>query len=321
MRRAGVGSLVAAGPWFLLLTLLLAGQSCFGQKTDAPATLLDVSGGVIEVTLPGETMKASSKDLLTWIQDAADAVSLYYGRFPVPHLTLLVRSTDGSGVRHGVTYPKDGGLIHVSIGRDTPAEDLKDDWVLTHEMTHLAFPSMPDDQHWIEEGLATYVEPVARAEAGQLSVAEVWRSFIRDMPKGEPASGDHGLDNTHTWGRTYWGGALFALMADVKIREHTQNRKGLQDALRAILDHGGTIDKDWEIKKALAIGDHATGGNVLQDLYQQMGGSPVSVDLPQLWNTLGLSLNDQGRVVVNDQAKDAAILTAITTARTDHRRP
>jgi hypothetical protein len=306
----------AARRWLLppVLTLILL-PSSFGQQGDPPTTVLRVHGGKIEVTLPSDQMKASPQDLMAWIQAAAHAVTLYYGRFPVSHLTLLVRSSNGSGVRHGVTYPTDGGLIRISVGRDTSPDELRDDWVLTHEMTHLAFPSMPDDQHWIEEGLATYIEPVARAQAGQLSVAEVWRTFIRDMPKGEPESGDRGLDNTHTWGRTYWGGALFSLLADIKIRERTQNRKGLQDALRAILDHGGTIAKDWEIKKALAVGDRATGTNVLQDLYLHMSNNPAPVDLPRLWNILGLSLNNDGRVVVNDQATDAAILLAITSPR------
>ena len=257
-------------------------------------------------------MRASPQDLMAWIHSAARAVSLYYGRFPVAHLTLLVRSGSGSGVRHGVTYATDGGLIRISVGRETPADELKEDWVLTHEMTHLAFPSMPDEQHWIEEGLATYVEPVARAQAGQLSVAEVWRTFIRDMPKGEPQFGDQGLDRTHTWGRTYWGGAMFCLLADVKIRERTRNRRGLQDALRGILDHGGTIAKDWEITRALAIGDRATGTKVLEELYSQMSDAPAPVDLTQLWNQLGLALDGDGRVVVNEQAADAAILAAIT---------
>lgn len=287
---------------------------------DAPTMVLRVAGGVIDVTLPSEPMKASPKDLIAWVQAAADAITTFYGHFPVPHLTLVVRSAYGSSVRHGVTYAKGGGLIRVSVGRDAPPESLKDDWVLTHEMTHLAFPNMPDDQHWIEEGLATYIEPVARAQAGQLTAAEVWRSFIRDMPQGEPESGDRGLDNTHTWGRTYWGGALFCLLADVRIREHTKDRKGLQDALRAILDNGGTVDQDWDIKKALAVGDRATGTSVLEDLYRHMRNAPAPVDLGQLWKTLGLSLSDDGDVVVNHRAKDSAILAAITTPRRQERR-
>jgi hypothetical protein len=298
----------------LVLALVLI-KPIVAQPAEPTTTVVKVSGGVIDVSLPVESMKSSPQDLLSWIQDAARAVTLYYGHFPVPHLALLVRPSNGSGVRHGVTFPTDGGLIRVSVGRDTPPEALKDDWVLTHEMTHLAFPSMPDAQHWIEEGLATYIEPVARAQAGQLSVAEVWRTFIRDMSKGQPESGDRGLDNTHTWGRTYWGGALFVLLADVKIRERTHNRKGLQDALRAILDQGGTIVQDWNISKAFEIGDRATGTKVLEELYGQMSNAPVEVDLPQLWKTLGLSLNGDGQVVVNKEAKDAEILVAITAAK------
>lgn len=296
-------------PLVVVTFVSLSAEHKAGEQT----TIMKVRGGIIDVTLPPDPMQASAQDLLHWIQNAADAVTNYYGHFPVSHLTLQVRSAYGSGVRHGVTYPKDGGFIRISVGRETTALDLQDDWTLTHEMTHLAFPNMPDAQHWIEEGLATYVEPVARAQVGQLPIAEMWRQFMRDMPKGEPLDGDKGLDRTPTWGRTYWGGAMFCLLADVTIRERTQNRKGLQDALRAILDHGGTIAKDWQIDKALAVGDKATGTNVLQDLYRQMGNSPAPVDLLQLWKKLGLTLNG-GHVVFNDQAEDAAIRKAITSS-------
>ena len=162
-----------------------------------------------------------------WVKNSASTVADYYGRFPVPHLTLKMRSANGSGIRHGVTYARDGGLILITVGRDADIAATKEDWVLVHEMIHLAFPSMEDDQHWIEEGISTYVEPVARAREGGMAVKEVWGTFVRDMPKGEPGPDDHGLDNTHTWGRTYWGGAIFCLLADVRIRERTKNRKGL----------------------------------------------------------------------------------------------
>ena len=67
---------------------------------------------------------------------------------------------------------------------------------------------------------------------------------------------------------------MFCLVADVQIRERTQNRKGLQDSLRAILDHGGDITKDWDIERAFAIGDQATGTDVLRDLYTEMADKP-----------------------------------------------
>jgi hypothetical protein len=295
-------------PAFLILTLF---KQTGGQQSDSGSAVLKVPGATIDVTLPGETMKLSRQDLLDWVKASASAVSSYYGRFPVPHLTLLIRSSNGSGIRHGVTYAKDGGLILISVGRDADIAETKDDWVLTHEMIHLAFPSMPDDQHWIEEGISTYVEPVARVRVGLMPLNEMWRTFVRDMPKGEPGSGDQGLDNTHTWGRTYWGGAMFCLLADVRIRERTNNRKGLEDALRGIINGGGNISEDWGIEKALALGDKATGTTVLRSLYREMRDKPAPVDLDQLWKKLGVEVKD-GSVSFNDRAPEANIRKAIT---------
>ena len=273
--------------------------------------MMKVPGGQIEITLPDEPLELTTDDLLAWVKTSATAVAGYYGRFPVPHLSLRIRAGNGAGVGRGVTYPTGGGLIFISVGKHASLQALKNDWVLTHEMIHLAFPSMKDRHHWIEEGISTYVEPVARAQIGELPVDDVWRQFIRDMPKGQPDDDDQGLDRTPTWGRTYWGGAMFCLLADVRIRERTNNRQGLRDALRAILNHGGVISEDWEIKEAFAIGDKATHTRVLEDLYEQMREKPVTVDLNQLWDKLGVALKDR-EVVFNDQAPETAIRKSIT---------
>ncbi len=280
------------------------------QENSADTATLKVSGATIDMTLPDGPMKLSRQELLGWVKASATTVADYYGHFPVPHLTLKMRSTSGSGIRHGVTYPRDGGLIFISVGTDADVAATKEDWVLVHEMIHLALPSLPDEQHWLEEGISTYVEPVARVRSGGMPLDEMWRTFVRDMPKGEPESGDRGLDNTHTWGRTYWGGAIFCLLADVRIRENTKNRKGLEDALRGI-NRGGNINEDWDIGKALAMGDKATGTSVLRDLYNQMRDKPAPVDLDQLWSKLGIAMKD-GAVAFNDKAPEANIRKAIT---------
>jgi hypothetical protein len=186
------------------------------------------------------------------------------------------------------------GFTRMRIGQHTTATELLEDWTMTHELVHLAFPSLPDDQHWMEEGLATYIEPIARVQAGELQAPRVWQDMIDGMPQGEPATGDRGMDRTHTWGRTYWGGALFCLMADVAIRRQTQNRFGLRDALRAIVAAGGAIDHDWPLTRALAIGDKATGTGVLTTQYRQWAQSPSPVDLDQLWRELGVKSGPNG---------------------------
>jgi hypothetical protein len=143
-----------------------------------------------------------------------------------------------------------------------------------------------------------------------MTAEKVWGEMRRDMPQGLPATGDRGLDRTHTWGRTYWGGAFFCLMADVEIRKQTANARGLQDALRAINRAGGTIEVDWPLERAIEIGDKATGGKTLAELYSKMAFQPVVIDLDQLWEQLGV-LRTRGGVTLDDDAPLAAIRRAI----------
>jgi uncharacterized OsmC-like protein len=134
--------------------------------------------------------------------------------------------------------------------------------------------------------------------------------MLRDMPQGQPQAGDRGLDRTHTWGRTYWGGALFCLQADVEIRKRTGNAKGLQDALRAINRAGGTIEAEWPLARALDIGDHATDTRTLTELYGKMTTQPVTVDLTHFWKQLGVHRSSQG-ITLDDRAPWAAIRASI----------
>ena len=274
---------------------------------------LSTCGSSIEIRFEGDTQPAFREALLNWIKRAATAVGTYYGKFPVPRLTLEVHSHGAAGIRHGMTFPSNGGgLIRISVGADTTTSQLDNDWMLTHEMIHLAFPSMAEKHHWIEEGISTYVEPIARVQAGQLSAERMWHDVIRDMPQGEPESGDQGLDRTHSWGRTYWGGAMFCLVADVRIREQTRNRRGLPDALRGILNAGGNITQDWDIERALKTGDQATGTTVLIDLYREMRDKPTAVDLDALWQKLGIQRNPDGSIRFTSAAPLAQAREAIT---------
>jgi hypothetical protein len=272
---------------------------------------LVIGGSKIDVNIESGEMKLTHAELLRWVQSAAEAVATYYGRYPAPHVQIRIIPVDGSGVRNGQTFGYDGGLIKIRVGKQTQASELANDWMLTHEMVHLSFPSMADEHHWIEEGIAVYVEPIARIQATQMNAEQMWADLVRDMPKGLPRDGDRGLDHTHSWGRTYWGGALFCFVADLEIRKQTRNTKGLQDALRGILESGGDITHDWELAQALKIGDKATGTTVLSDLYAKWKDKPVEVDLASMWKELGIA-PDGKSVRLAEDAPLAAVRRAIT---------
>jgi hypothetical protein len=279
---------------------------------------IKVGASTIQVDFAEGPLDLPKPAILAHIAAAASAVATYYGRFPVASARILIIPVAGRhGVLQGTTWGDMRGFpafTRIRLGEHITQAELDDDWMMTHELVHSAFPSMPDDQHWIEEGLATYIEPIARVMTGELTTQKIWGDMFRDMHQGEPAPGDEGVDHTHTWGRTYWGGAMFCLVADVEIRRATHNRKGLRDALRAIVDAGGTIDHNWTLPQALAIGDQATGTHVLSEMYDDWKDKPVTVDLPKLWNELGV-IGDSNGVRFVDDAPQAKEREAITKSR------
>jgi len=304
----------------------LAAMPLLAATTSDPTAVADCVTGkpirigrsVIELGFDHDAFVVGAPAICEWTVQAATAVATYVGKYPVPHVHVVLEAIGGTGVRGGTTWPdRDTGdrpYTEIRIGREATRADLQRDWMMTHEMVHLAVPGVPRTSHWLEEGIATYVEPIARAQAGQLAVEQVWADMLHGMPKGLPADGDRGLDRTPTWGRTYWGGALFCLVADVEIRRATHNRSGLRDALRGVVAAGGNIEQDWSVAKVMDTGDRAIGGQpVLAPLYARMADAAAPVNLDDLWRRLGVVADGDG-VRFDDSAPDAAIRRAITDA-------
>lgn len=293
---------------------LLAAFSDFAQGACPPnvTVRMEIRGSSLCIFADDAAWVTQQQLLTSWILRSARIVADYYGRFPASQVTLRLGSMDGGGVGGGRTTDEGGLAIQVRVGREATAESLAADWVLVHEMVHLALPEVGRAHNWLAEGLATYVEGVARAQLGNRAIADVWAEDRRSMPLGLPRAGEGGMDQTPTWGRTYWGGALYCLQADVAIRQQTGNRVGLQTALRAILKETGGYAFERDIGDVLRIGDAATGTHVLSDLYREMRAAPQAPDLKLLWVQLGVP-DDPMTQPFDDHARFAAIRIAITT--------
>ncbi|MFO1217792.1 MAG: hypothetical protein U1E89_05335 [Burkholderiaceae bacterium] len=292
----------------LLLAAALAGAWPARAAADEPPTVvsLPVPAGEIEVQFaPGFDAPARER-LLAWVRAGAAAVAQWFGRFPVPRSELLLLPVDGDGVQGGASFGVPSPLIRIRAGRDVSEAQLRADWILTHEMVHLAVPQLPLRQRWLHEGIATYVEALARGHAGTVAAADVWQGWQRAMAQGQPAEHDRGLDFTPTWARTYWGGALFCLVADVRLRRSGDAQRGLQQALRGVLATGGDYRVRWIASRVLAAADAAVGGHTLVDLYDEMKDRPARVDLDALWRELGVGADG-----LRDDAPLAAVRRAI----------
>jgi hypothetical protein len=179
-------------------------------------------------------------------------------------------------------------------------------------MVHAALPDLPRRALWVQEGSATWIEPIARAQAGDLAVSEVWREAIDGMPKGMPLAGTGGMDGTHEWGRLYWGGAIFWLEAEIAIYRQSGGRFLLCDALRAVNRASGGSSADWSPEEMMTVGDKATGTTALTNLYERFSSRAFDGNLADLFTRLGVAADPSGSIRF-DQTAELAPLTRLIT--------
>lgn len=264
----------------------------------------------VVVDIASSGLALTNSEVVAWVRSAVDAISVYLGRFNAER-TLIIVETGGRGPTRGETIGDGGPAVLLRVGDEIDAAKTRDDWVAVHELLHVNLPSLSFQQRWLEEGLATYVEPIVRARAGLVTVQKFWGDLVDGLPQGLPEAGDQGLDRTRTWGRTYWGGALFCFLADLTIRERTHNARSLDDVLRAVVATGANVESHWTIEEFLEVGDRATGTRVLHELYARTALAPGSVDLAGLWSRLGVR-RAGGGVEFEETAPLAAIRRAVT---------
>jgi hypothetical protein len=296
-------------------------RALIAPRLNRSASLLPVTvqvgGGTITVEFAPGHFELPSKLVIGWVSAAARAVTSYYGRFPVKEAKILIVPVeDRDGVLSGTSWGSRPIFTRVYVGELVDSDQLDNDWIMTHEMVHYAFPSVAEEHRWVEEGIATYVEPLARLQIGEIRAVKVWGDLIEGLPFGLPRPGDQGLDRTHTWGRTYWGGDMFCLLADVRIHRLTNDRYGLGDALRAIVNAGGNMETSWPLTRALEVGDRAVGAPVLTELYNEMKATPLRPDLPQLWARRGIE-TDRRPITFDDTAPWASTRRAIAADRSN----
>ncbi len=287
-------------------------------KRNPKATRADhvvvVGDAAIFIDVDPDSSPAVATHAKVWCARSAEMLVRYFGQFSVPSLEIEVRNRGWGAVGFGQHYA--GERLVIRAGDGTDIEDLKRDWVMTHEMFHTAFPSLDRKHRWMREGLSTYLESVVRTQAGVIGEAEVWRRWADRMPSGLPGPREGGLDHTRSWGSVYWGGTLFWLLVDVRIREETGNRLSLQDALATILREGGQARRVWPMKKVLRVGDRATGTRALSRTYAEMAASPYREDLDTLWTKLGVRVRGS-EVSYDDGAPLAHIRRALLAKKYD----
>jgi len=282
---------------------------------------IDLDGREVTLAIVGLDPSVGDARLAQWARESAEDIHAYYGKYAAAPALVLTVVEAGDDIGAGTALGNGGASILVHVGEEVSDATLRDDWILTHEMVHLSMPGLHARHHWMEEGMATYLEPILRARRGRWPEERVWKEWYGSMAYGLPLEGDGGLDGTRSWGRLYWGGATFWFLADIAIRRETHGTRSLRDCLSAIESAGGTIAVRWGIDHFVDTCDAGVGAPIVRGLYEKYGKKGDAVDLDALFSSLGVK-RKRGGVEFDTSAPDAAIRAAIAAPdpRYDERR-
>ncbi len=278
--RFAVERILVPGP------LALEERSVRARPVEAPPS--PAMSEVTVATLPG-SLVTDGPSRLRWLRDATEAVTEFYRGFPVDRALVVVIPRAGEReVVHGRVVATGGASVLLEVGELAETAALYRDWILVHELFHLGFPSVQKDARWLDEGLATYFEPIIRARAGWQTKESVWSEFARDMWQGLDAVERTGMFRAESRSGMYWGGAIVSMLADVRAREASDGAVGLEDGLRAVVAEGGNATRFWSLERVVAAIDRRLGSPVTRTLVDEHGQAGRPVELARLFVSLGV---------------------------------
>ncbi len=299
--------------------------SAFGEASFTAFGLLrrgtlDFQDARLDVVFLDAPLAMGDTAALEFVRQSALRVVSLFGSFPVDTTAFVVPVPGASEVVFGRVLSLAGGSVALLFGDQTPASGVRDNWVVVHELIHLGCPTFVGEGRWLEEGLATYYEPILRERAGWMTEAALWTHFVREMPRGLRESGDPpNLEDRDDIDATYWGGALFALLADVRTRAATSSALSLDDVVRLVRHRVGNATATARVADFMAVANESPGTREVTAVYESWAVRGENVDLDALWARLGITGVEEARthgspVTLRDDAPLSAVRRAIAAS-------
>jgi len=272
----------------------------------------------IDVQFHSKISSERKEIIRRWINHSSDALKLVYGELPVDHFITKIKSSKrNSGVvpwgEVSRNYPPEVTLV---INPTSTLNELKADWTIYHEFSHLLIPYDAGDARWFSEGLASYYQNIIQARAGMFNENKMWLKLYQGFERGRKESNynhqklsylSDNIDQNHSYMRIYWSGALYWLKADIALRKlnpHYSLDKALHQLQKCCFDRYLSAA---EITKQL---DKLTNSTIFTSLFAEFS---KSYSLPAYIKELrSLGVNQYaGQIKLKDDAVNSHIRRAI----------
>lgn len=257
--------------------------------------------------------KSDSEHIKKWIKTMADSVAQVGDGFPLKDAQVLVILTDGNGgaVPWGQVNRGGGQGVLFVVNSYKSEKQLFADWTAAHEFSHLLTPYTPNDR-WLSEGFASYHQNISRLRSGLLDEETAWGKLTAGFARGAKSAAQSNAPilnkaNRRNNMQMYWGGAVFALKADVLLQQTTEGKMSLSQALSGLKSCCLDTGKGWSAKQLFKELDRISQTDVFSKLFQQEVLRQSFPEYQSILKQLGISTSKQGKVILEDQAPLASI--------------
>ncbi|NKB98059.1 MAG: hypothetical protein GKR90_06120 [Pseudomonadales bacterium] len=183
--------------------------------------------------------KENAAKIQSWLNELLWGVA-GGAQFPNPNAQIMVFAVPPRGespVPFGHVIRNQGESVRLFVDADRSIDDLRYDWTVAHELSHLKLPYVSGSGRWVSEGFASYYQNVIQARLGHYSEQEAWQRMTRSFGRADEVGRDmtpNSATRESFWKSRlmiYWSGAAFALLADIELRSHGLS---LDEALRRL---------------------------------------------------------------------------------------
>jgi len=270
---------------------------------------LMVAGSQLRIAILDGSPVVDEEAISNWIADAAGMVGSMYGRFPYPQVQVLVMPNARAREPTPWAFVTRGGgpAVHFVINQRRPMTEFYQDWTAAHEFSHLFLPFVKSADAWASEGLATYYQNVLRARSGRLSAQEAWSNLDAGFERGRNeakaltlAEATRRMYRNRLFMKVYWSGTAIMLMADLQLRQISNDSQSLDTALAVLNACCFKSPHEWNAAELFGRLDQLTGTTVFTSLMNEYVDSVRFPDLSVTYRELGLMPDDGGVRLVSD---------------------
>lgn len=249
-----------------------------------------------------------------WVTESARAVLSSHGDLPQPEPQILIVPVgrQSKPIVFGRVLRGGGIGLQFFVDQHRTLNEYRDDWIPTHEFSHLLLPYISREDAWLSEGLASYYQNVMRSRDQRLNESDAWTKLLEGFERGRKGTSPNrtlaeeasGMHQNRAYHRVYWSGAAMMLIADARLREQTNGQQSLDTALAGLSECCMQLGKVWYGHDIMSRLDKITDTKVFTNTYRRYTRSNKFPNVIPTLNRLGVHERRNG-VRLDDDAKFA----------------